>query len=289
MYKIQDAEIELLRKVGVSEDDIAHCVKVAQKALDIAHRTKAVVDLELIGRGALFHDLGKAKTHGMHHGMIGAEIGKSLGLPDDITAIMEKHIRGGLTVEEAKELDLPVKDYTLTKLEERIVIYADRLVDIITDGIVMISSEQEAEDRFEEILKAETKYGKNAMTLERYLGYHREIQGLIKRNMGQVLQTVKPEELENLMNSNKDVILLDVRRNVDYDADKSMIQGAQKLDPEKVDDWVNSNDKSKEVALYCVRGGSVSKAVTEKLISAGVKAKYLEGGYEAWKQIKASS
>lgn len=140
--------------------------------------------MELIGRGALFHDLGKAKTHGMEHGKIGAEMGMEIGLPDAITAIMEKHIRGGLTVEEARHLNLPVKDYTLYKLEERIVIYADRLVDIITDGIVKIVSEQEAEDRFEEILKSEPKYGKNELTLKRYLGYHREIQGLIKNARG---------------------------------------------------------------------------------------------------------
>ncbi len=48
------------------------------------------------------------------------------------------------------------------------------------DGIVSISSEQEAEDRFNEILRTYPKYGKNEITLNRYLGYHREIQGLIK-------------------------------------------------------------------------------------------------------------
>ncbi|MCX8070400.1 MAG: HDIG domain-containing protein [Thermodesulfovibrionales bacterium] len=180
MYKIQDSDIEILRKAGVSEDDISHCVKVAEKALEIASRTGADLDMELIGRGALVHGLGKAKAHGMEHGKIGAEMGKEIGLPDAITAIMQKHIRGGLTAEEARQLNRPVKDYTLYKLEERIVIYADRLVDIITDGIVKIASEQEAEDRFEEILKTEPKYGKNELTLKRYLGYHREIQGLIK-------------------------------------------------------------------------------------------------------------
>jgi len=72
----------------------------------------------------------------MDHGRIGAEIARDLGLPKEITAIMEKHICGGLTETEAKELDLPIKDCTLRKLEEKIVIYEDRLVDIITDNIV---------------------------------------------------------------------------------------------------------------------------------------------------------
>ncbi len=180
-YTIQASDIELLRKAGVSEDDIKHSIKVAEKALEIAGRMDAKLDIELVGRGALFHDLGKAQTHDIEHGKIGAEMGKKLGLSDPITNIMEKHIRGGLTEAEAVELGLPVKDYTLGRLEERIIIYADRLVDIITDGIVKISSEAEAEDRFEEILKTYPKYGKNEITLKRYLGYDREIKGLIKK------------------------------------------------------------------------------------------------------------
>jgi uncharacterized protein len=181
-YQIQDPDIALLRKTGVSEDDIKHCAKVAEKALEIAQRTGQKLDMELVGRGALFHDLGKSVTHAIEHGQIGAVIGRDLGLPRTITDIMEKHIRGGLTEEEARELGLPLKDYTLRSLEERIVIYADRLVDIITDGIVDIGgNESEAERRFEEILKEYPKYGKNFKTLQRYLIYHQEIQSLMKK------------------------------------------------------------------------------------------------------------
>jgi uncharacterized protein len=181
-YAISPSDIEILRGAGVSEDDIAHCVKVAEKALELARRIGGSgIDQELVGRGALFHDLGKCKTHEMEHGNIGAELGRNIGLPEEITAIMEKHIRGGLTGPEARELGLPVKDYMLRRLEERIVIYADRLVDIINDGIVTLGSESESETRFEEILRTYPKYGKNAITLERYLGYHREIQGLMKK------------------------------------------------------------------------------------------------------------
>ncbi len=180
-YRVKESDIAILRDAGVSEDDIRHCRAVAEKAIEISQRTGAGIDMELVGRGALFHDLGKAKTHEIMHGKIGAELGKGLGLPEEITAIMEKHIRGGLTEEEAVELGLPVKDYALKALEEKIVIYADRLVDIITDGIVPLKSEVEAEERFEEILREISKYGKNEKTLTRYLGYHQEIQGLMKR------------------------------------------------------------------------------------------------------------
>lgn len=180
-YRIQDSDKDLLRKAGVPEEDIQHSIKVGEKALEIARRTGQKLDMDLIGRGALFHDLGKAVTHAIEHGKIGAEMGRDLGLPKSVTDIMEKHIRGGLTEEEARELGLPVKDYALKTLEEKIVIYADRLVDIITEGLVDIGGdEREAERRFEEILRAYEKYGKNERTLNRYLGYHAEIQSHIK-------------------------------------------------------------------------------------------------------------
>lgn len=183
-YALRADDLALLRAAGMSEPDMEHSLRVAEKALDIARRItiagKASVDMELIGRGALFHDLGKAKTHDIAHGKIGAEMGMALGLPVVITDIMEKHIRGGLSAEEATELGLPVKDYTLRTLEERIVIYADRIVDILWDGIVTVASPQDAEDRFMAILEGNLKYGKNALTLERYCGYHTEIQNLMK-------------------------------------------------------------------------------------------------------------
>lgn len=183
-YSLQMADIKMLTDAGMSAEDLDHSLKVAGKALEIGRRitaaSKTPVDMELVGRGALFHDLGKAKTHEIEHGKIGAEMGAALGLPVAITDIMQKHIRGGLSTEEAMELGLPIRDYTLRTLEERIIIYADRLVDILWDGLVKVDSPQDAEDRFMAILEGNLKYGKNAQTLERYRGYHNEIQNLMK-------------------------------------------------------------------------------------------------------------
>jgi uncharacterized protein len=47
-----------------------------------------------------------------------------------------------------------------------------------------ISEEKEAEERFEVILKTIPKYGKNELTLKRYLGYHAEMQGRIRSHKG---------------------------------------------------------------------------------------------------------
>ncbi|PHR30198.1 MAG: phosphohydrolase [Desulfotalea sp.] len=179
-YTVRKEDIALLKEQGMVAEDLEHSLQVAEKALEIGRRMQGDLDMVLLGRGALFHDLGKTTTHGITHGLLGAEKGADLGLPAAVNAIMEKHIRGGLTEEEAVELGLPVKDYTLHLLEERVIIYADRLVDIIHDGIVQIDDEREAETRFKEILRDEIKYGKNDITTERYYRYHDEIQSLMK-------------------------------------------------------------------------------------------------------------
>jgi rhodanese-related sulfurtransferase len=223
----------------------------------------------------LFHDLGKTKTHDIVHGQVGAELGASLGLPSAITAIMEKHIRGGLTAAEATELGLPVKDYTLRRLEERIVIYADRLVDIIHDGIVTIAREPEAEERFVSILKEIPKYGKNEITLNRYLGYHEEIQGLIA---GRIVDSARLKEMQ----AHGTVTLLDVRRPADREATPAMIPGAVWRDPAAVDTWADGLPGGACTVIYCARGGSVSQSVSKQLRAKGLAVAYLHGGLQAW-------
>lgn len=274
-YTIRKYDIDILRMEGMSGEDVMHSIHVAEKALEIARRIgDPKIDQELVGRGALFHDLGKTKTHAMEHGKVGAEVGCKIGIPREICDIMEKHIRGGLTEPEARELNLPVKDYTLRRLEERIVIYADRLVDIIHDGIVTVASERDAEERFEEVLRTEPKYGKNATTLERYLGYHREIQGLMKHP-----RTITPTELKE---GAAEYTVIDVRRKADYDGET--ILNAEWRDPDKVGEWATSLPAGKEIVLYCARGGSVSNRVLDSLLAVDIKARYLEGGIEAWKR-----
>ena len=173
-------EIAILIKAGSPEEAVSHSTEVARKALEIASRVKIPVNRHLLARGAIFHDLGKAKTYGMDHGEIGANMAGELGLEEEIRLIILKHIRGGMTAPEALELGLPVRDYTLRTPEEKIVVYADRMVDIYSDGIVPDATEAMAESQFAEILRTYAKYGKNPATLQRYLALHEEIQGWMR-------------------------------------------------------------------------------------------------------------
>jgi len=179
-YGVSTADIDLLRRAGLADKDLGHSVRVALKAIDVAGRLNGPVDMELVARGALLHDLGKAKSKGFDHGIAGAELGRTLGLPEALTTIMEKHVNAGLTPEEARELNLPEKDYAHTRIEEKIVIYADKLSDIVSHPDGLVSDDAEAEGRFAEILKAYPALNKGDKPLARHLTYHEEIQGLMR-------------------------------------------------------------------------------------------------------------
>jgi uncharacterized protein (TIGR00295 family) len=121
-----DKCIELLKKSGCSEKVIRHCMAVRNVAVKIAK--KAYADVKLVEAGALLHDIGRSKTHGILHASEGAKIAKELGLPDPIIKIIERHIGAGVPAKDAKRLGLPEKDYIPITLEEKIVCHADSMV-----------------------------------------------------------------------------------------------------------------------------------------------------------------
>ena len=127
MKKIDNMEIELLEKEGTPKNVIQHCKAVYQKAMKIAANFDDV-DEDLIRKGALLHDIGRSKTHGITHAIRGVEIAEKYGYNDDVLHIIERHIGAGITAEEAEKLGLPKKSYLPLTLEEKIVAHADNLV-----------------------------------------------------------------------------------------------------------------------------------------------------------------
>lgn len=78
------------------------------------------------------------------------------------------------------------------------------------------------------------------------------------------------------------VTLLDVRRRADREAAPGMIPGAIWRDPEQVEQWAGEVTKDARTVIYCVRGGSVSQSVRNKLLEKGLAVAYLDGGLQAW-------
>jgi rhodanese-related sulfurtransferase len=96
-------------------------------------------------------------------------------------------------------------------------------------------------------------------------------------------RTIKPEDLKERIAARKDIMLLDVRRKSDYDADNDTLPNALWLDPEKVDEWSRELPRDKNIVIYCARGGSVSNNVLDRLLNKKIQARYIEGGIAAWK------
>jgi uncharacterized protein len=121
-----------MKKNGCSNGVIEHCINVTKVALRIANVFKAKgykVDVKLVEAGALLHDMGRGQTHGIEHGVVGGLTARKLGMPMELAHIIERHVGAGLTVDEARRNNLPRGSYIPETLEEKIVCYADKLIE----------------------------------------------------------------------------------------------------------------------------------------------------------------
>jgi uncharacterized protein len=138
-------------------------------ALSLVDRLRDTADRELVRLGGLFHDIGRSRTHDIGHAIAGVEIGRSLGFPEQLLKIIERHVGAGITASEALRLGLPVRDYLPMTREEKLVSYADNLISGERE-----MSYVEALDRFRRIL------GPDHEGVELFRRQHKEIQGWMK-------------------------------------------------------------------------------------------------------------
>ena len=158
-------ELKLLKDVGCPEWVIEHSLGVSRKAVEIAGNFDDV-DIELVRVGGLLHDVGRSKTNSIEHAVIGASMLRDLGYGDEIVNIVERHIGTGLSEEDARDLGLPIKDYTPKTLEEKIVSHADNL----------FNGADEVDVDFT-INKWKRKLGENHPSIEKIKEIHYELVG----------------------------------------------------------------------------------------------------------------
>jgi len=133
--------LDILAKAGCSKKVIEHCKAVAKFSVRIARAfggRGVNVDLRLVEVGGLLHDIGRSRTHSVDHGPVGEEIARSLGLPQSILNIIERHVGGGIPKDEARRLGWLAKDYLPETWEEKIVCYADKRI----EGLSTVPIEQ---------------------------------------------------------------------------------------------------------------------------------------------------
>jgi len=128
----REQAIGLLRENHCSLKVISHAEAVAELALEIAGKLEKEglkINFELVEAGALLHDLGRSITHGVDHGVVGARLAESAALPEPVVRIIRRHVGGGITTQEAEAFGWPKDTYVPQTLEEKIVSYADKLID----------------------------------------------------------------------------------------------------------------------------------------------------------------
>ncbi len=121
------------RTLGLFKILLRHVQKVRQIAVQIAKQIPDA-DMQLVKTGALLHDIGrvncppqdKKKSH--WHGVEGGNILRGYRLEKE-ARIAERHLGGGIDKKEAKKLGFPDRIYTPLTIEEKIVCYADKLVE----------------------------------------------------------------------------------------------------------------------------------------------------------------
>lgn len=78
-------------------------------------------------------------------------------------------------------------------------------------------------------------------------------------------------------------VILDLRRNSDYDKDTLTMPAARRFDPDKIAEWSGALPKDKEILLFCAHGRSISNASVDYLTKNGYKARLVAGGFDGWK------
>jgi thiosulfate sulfurtransferase len=97
--------------------------------------------------------------------------------------------------------------------------------------------------------------------------------------------SITPQELKALMGSERQPALFDVRRKADLEAAPKKIGGAAWRDPEKTDEWIDEMPQDRPVVVYCVKGGSVSQSIADRLQQTHPDVKFLQGGIKAWAEL----
>lgn len=130
-----DAEIQALHERyapsrAAFEKVFTHCRIVCRIAGELA--AGKGLDVELVRAGSLLHDIGVyrlgAGENYIRHGLLGHELLREAGLPEQLRRFCSCHTGVGLTAEDIgrQALPLPPGDYLPATPEEELVMYADK-------------------------------------------------------------------------------------------------------------------------------------------------------------------
>lgn len=132
MSQYRRRALELHKRYGSNDRIVRHCETVARVVgilVEALQERGTQVDERSVETAALLHDIGRSRTQTAHHGYAGAQIVEKEGMSEVVSGIIRRHVGAGISKEEAVLLVFPDGDYIPRTLEERLVCFADKMVD----------------------------------------------------------------------------------------------------------------------------------------------------------------
>ncbi len=96
---------------------------------------------------------------------------------------------------------------------------------------------------------------------------------------------ISPEELKEKIDSGEDVLIVDLRHSIEFDANPQTIPGALHVDAAELEEAADVIPRDREIVLFCACPNEVTAARLALLLrSKGItRIRPLSGGYEGWR------
>ena len=104
----------------------------------------------------------------------------------------------------------------------------------------------------------------------------------VASGLGESIHSISLDEYNAIKNQ---AYILDVRLKNDYEDSEYTLPNSEWKDPILIDQWIGSIPKTRKVLVYCVHGRSISESVTERLLSEGIDASFIESGIEGIREL----
>jgi rhodanese-related sulfurtransferase len=104
--------------------------------------------------------------------------------------------------------------------------------------------------------------------------------------MDGVRPSISPRDLYVRLGTAAAPIVIDVRRPPAFAEARTLIAFAFHRAPDEIECWCRELPAGRDVVTNCVHGHEVSQNAAAALRAAGLSARYLEGGIEAWEAAK---
>jgi uncharacterized protein len=131
-----DEIFDLMSKWGFPDGIKEHCIVVKDIAMEFVTKIhtrdpNAKIDARVVEAGALLHDIGRIKSHGLDHGYRGYQALMDVKVDERVARCALVHVLGGFTVDDIKkEFPSNFKDIRISlmpqTIEEKIVCFADK-------------------------------------------------------------------------------------------------------------------------------------------------------------------